>query len=124
MKPRETTPKGIIVLDDILAIVSEQNIYKDGTKTNTCDRPFWFEIITKKTNYLISAESETEMKEWIEAIEFVNSQKEQRMVPIQQHQHTHDVCNHISLFLMFFLNIHLFDNDSHTDIPIFQTQQR
>jgi len=44
--PRDTTPAGVIILDDILTIISEKNIYKD---IKPADRPnFWFEIVTKK----------------------------------------------------------------------------
>ncbi len=90
----------MIVLDDILTIVSEKNIFKDSTNRTQHhqqqqqllsgspsqqqqlaidnDKPAnWFEIITKKVNYLICADSEQEMHEWVEAIEFVISQREQ-----------------------------------------------
>jgi hypothetical protein len=68
----------VIILDDILTIISEKNIYKD---IKPVDRPNnWFEIVTKKTNYLISAESEQEMNEWVETLEFVVQDREQREV--------------------------------------------
>jgi len=78
-KPNDTSPAGIILLDDILAIISEKNIYKDA---RPADRPpFWFEIITKKCNYLVAADTEQEMREWVEALEFV-SQREVRSVEL------------------------------------------
>ncbi len=41
------------------------------------DRPaFWFEIITKKSNYLVAADTEQEMREWVDALEFVISQRD------------------------------------------------
>jgi hypothetical protein len=62
-------------LDDILTIISEKNIYKDEKPV---DRPnYWFELITKKTNYLICADSEQEMRDWVDALEFVINQREQ-----------------------------------------------
>ena len=54
---KDTIPAGVIVLDDILTIVSEKNIYRDSNKTSRpSDKPSnWFEVITKKTNYLVCA---------------------------------------------------------------------
>jgi hypothetical protein len=61
-------------VDDIVTIISEKNIYKD---IKPADRPpFWFEIVTKKNNYLICADSEQEMRDWVEALEFVGSQRQ------------------------------------------------
>jgi len=73
-KPNDTTPAGIIILDDILTIISEKNIYKD---VRPSDRPnYWFEIMTKKSNYLVAADSEQEMLDWVEALEFVISNRD------------------------------------------------
>jgi len=75
--PRATSPAGNILLDDILAVVSEQNVFDSKVMDNP---PFWFEIITKKTNYLICAENELELRDWIEAIEFSLVLREQRVL--------------------------------------------
>jgi hypothetical protein len=79
VKPRDTTPAGVIILDDILTIVSEKNIYEENRSAagNPQEKlSNWFEIITKKNSYLITADSEDEMREWVEAIEFVIGQRE------------------------------------------------
>lgn len=61
VKPRDTTPAGVIILDDILTIVSEKNIYEENrnnSNSNAAENEKlknWFEIITKKNSYLITA---------------------------------------------------------------------
>jgi hypothetical protein len=63
-------------LDDILTVVSEKNIYQDRSDTSDKPNRFWFEIITKKSNFLICAESEQDLRDWVEAIEFVIAENE------------------------------------------------
>jgi len=93
VKPNTVTPAGVIVLDDILAIVSSKNIYDSkafnrsdsfgstnvmySSANNVSDRPpFWFEIITKSKQYLICAESEQDLVDWVDSIEFVMNQRD------------------------------------------------
>lgn len=59
------------MLDDILAVVSEKNIYKDNSQSIQVGSTgsYWFEIITQKRNYLICAETEQDMLDWVECIE-------------------------------------------------------
>eukprot|EP01117_Protostelium_nocturnum_P009883 TRINITY_DN3520_c0_g1_i2.p1 TRINITY_DN3520_c0_g1~~TRINITY_DN3520_c0_g1_i2.p1 ORF type:complete len:535 (+),score=143.33 TRINITY_DN3520_c0_g1_i2:333-1937(+) len=78
-KPRDTIPLGVIVLDDIQAVFTEDSLAEDdGLIDKNEKKPnYWFEIVTTKNSYLIHADSEEEMREWIESIEFVKNQKEQ-----------------------------------------------
>jgi len=75
--PRDNTPAGVIIVDDILTILSEKNIYEDNVKSSDKLPSNWFEIITKKTNYVICGESELEVNDWVDAIEFVISQRDE-----------------------------------------------
>lgn len=62
--PKDSNPVGIIPLDDIVNTA----IYE---KDSTLEYSWVFQILTKKSNnFLISCENETEMNEWIEAINF------------------------------------------------------
>eukprot|EP01114_Cavostelium_apophysatum_P012921 TRINITY_DN3016_c0_g1_i1.p1 TRINITY_DN3016_c0_g1~~TRINITY_DN3016_c0_g1_i1.p1 ORF type:complete len:622 (+),score=170.28 TRINITY_DN3016_c0_g1_i1:295-2160(+) len=84
--PRDSTPAGVIILDDILHIVSEDDV----SEGNLADQKpnFWFEIVTKKSSFLICAESEADMKDWVEAIEFVIqiNEQNQRAVKLSHSQ--------------------------------------
>jgi hypothetical protein len=40
----------------------------------------WFEIITKNNNYLICAENEEEMRDWVDSIEFLIHQLPNNML--------------------------------------------
>jgi PH domain/C2 domain of PTEN tumour-suppressor protein len=82
-KPRDTTPQGVIVLDDILTVLSEQNMYhdaNDGHMDKAIDKEgnFWFEVITRTNSYLIRADTERDLNDWVTSIEFAvaKSQKQ------------------------------------------------
>ncbi|PRP87367.1 hypothetical protein PROFUN_01629 [Planoprotostelium fungivorum] len=70
-KPRDTIPNGFIVLDDIMTIITEENVLKEDVMMSTNEeRPrFWFEIVTKTNSYLIHADTERDMNEWLDSIE-------------------------------------------------------
>jgi len=126
--PRDTTPAGVIILDDILTVVSEKNIYQDTSSKGSEKLSFWFEIITKKTNYLICADSETDMRDWVEAIEFaLQMQKNQGIhYQLKQQQLQYqtqpplqppDSRRGLKLSDPFLVNPYLVNNDSKNDIP-------
>lgn len=72
--PRDTAPAGWIVLDQIETIKTEEN-YKEN---KPAEKPNWFEIVTPKKSLTISCESDSEMREWVGAIEALRmSQKEE-----------------------------------------------
>lgn len=83
--PKETKPQGIIILDDMEAIIPNDEIVKNQkgreVQFDTSPPPtdFWFVIKAKQKEYLIAAETEADMLDWIELLEqviFVLSQKQ------------------------------------------------
>lgn len=56
------------MLDQITTIVTAENYNREDAKL-VDGRANWFEIRTDKSELLICAENEEEMREWMEAIE-------------------------------------------------------
>lgn len=71
--PKDTVPAGVIVLDHITSLVSHEG--ESSTEKSSMNfPPHSFEVITKKRAYLVSAETQQELMDWVEAIELLRIQ--------------------------------------------------
>lgn len=54
-----------------MTIVTNDNVSKDSNQQSDAVSNNWFEIITKKNNYLIAADNEEDLRDWVDSIEWL-----------------------------------------------------